>query len=75
MEKSNKNIIEAGITPAEFDDLFAGDVTLDAYLAEYPKQSWRYHHLSDLAFMRGLDELADYFDKKSGYGMVVDDCL
>ena len=25
MDKSNKNIIEAGITPAEFDDLFAGD--------------------------------------------------
>ncbi len=74
MEKSNKNIIEAGVTPAEFDNLFAGDVALSDYLAEFPKQSWRYRHLSDLATMRGLDELADYFHEKSGAPRFVDDC-
>lgn len=74
MDKSCKNIIEAGVTPAEFDDLFAGDVSLEGYLAEYPKQSWRYRHLSDLAFMRGFEELADYFFEKSGLPRCIDRC-
>lgn len=74
MDKFNKNIIEAGVTSAEFDDLFAGDVLLDDYLAEFPEQSWRYRHLCDLATMRGLDELSDYFWSKSGMRMAVDDC-
>lgn len=74
MEKSNKNIIEAGITPAEFDDLFAGDVSLDGYLAAFPEQSLRYAHLSDLAAMRGLGEFEDYFFEKSGLPRCIDRC-
>ena len=74
MEKSNNTILDAGITPAEFDDLFAGDISLDDYLAEYPKQSWRYGHLADLALLRGDSGLADYFRKKSGAPEMVDRC-
>lgn len=74
MEKSNKNIIEAGITPAEFDDLFADDFPMEAYLSEFPSQAHRYGHLADLATARGEDELAAYFLKKSGRPSVVDLC-
>lgn len=74
MDKSNKTIIEAGVTPAEFDNLFAGDVSLAGYLSEFPEQSLRYSHLADLAAMRGLDALEDYFRGKSGLPMRVDDC-
>lgn len=74
MEKSNKNIIEAGITPAEFDNLFAGDVSFADYLSAFPEQSLRYSHLADLAGMRGLSELEDYFFELSGLPRAIDDC-
>lgn len=74
MDKSNKNIIEAGITPAEFDDLFAGDFPMEAYLSEFPSQAHRYGHLSDLAAARGNTELAAYFFKKSGQPLRRDWC-
>lgn len=74
MEKSNKTIFDAGITPAEFDDLFAGDVAWGDYLSEFPRQSWRYGHLADLALLRGDEALAEYFRKKSGLPEMVDRC-
>ncbi len=74
MEKSNKNIIEAGITPAEFDDLFAGDFPVEDYLSEFPSQAHRYGHLADLAANRGDMELAEYFRGLSGRPAVVDSC-
>lgn len=74
MKKSNKNIIEAGITPAEFDDLFAGDFPMEAYLSEFPSQTHRYGHLADLAVDRGEWELADYFRRLSGKPKVIDSC-
>ena len=74
MKKSDKHIIEAGITSIEFDDLFAGDITEEAYLSEYPSQAHRYGHLADLASMRGDFDLADYFRKFSGMPDHVDFC-
>lgn len=74
MKKSNKNIIEAGITPTEFDDLFAGDFPMEAYLSEFPLQAHRYGHLADLAVNRGEWELAEYFRGLSGRPKVIDSC-
>lgn len=74
MNKSCKTILEAGITPNEFDDMFAGDISIDDYLSEYPLQAHRYKHLADLALGRGLDELYAYFLKKSGLPKIVDWC-
>lgn len=74
MKKSDKNIIEAGITPAEFDNLFADDFPMEAYLSEFPSQAHRYGHLADLAAVRGEDELADYFLEKSGKPKIIDFC-
>lgn len=74
MKKTDKNIIEAGITSIEFDDLFAGDITEDTYLLEYPSQTHRYGHLADLASMRGDLELSDYFRVLSGAPKFIDFC-
>lgn len=74
MKKSDKNIIEAGITLAEFDDLFAGDFPVEAYLSEFPSQEHRYGHLADLAAMRGEMELAEYFRDLSGRPKFIDFC-
>lgn len=74
MDKSNKNILEAGITPTEFDDLFANDITIEEYLTEYPLQAHRYSHLADLAVTRGEKRLAEYFRSLSGKPKFVDWC-
>ena len=74
MDKSTKNIIEAGITPAEFSDLFADDITMEEYLSEYPSQAHRYDHLKYLAIDRGEYELADYYREKSGKPNCIDWC-
>lgn len=74
MDKSTKNIIEAGITPAEFSVLFADDITMEEYLSEYPSQAHRYGHLEDLAIGRGEYELADYYREKSGRPNYIDWC-
>ena len=74
MKKMNKNIIEAGITPAEFDDLFAGDFPMEAYLSEFPSQAHRYGHLADLAVNRGEWELAEYFRELSCMPEIIDSC-
>lgn len=74
MDKTTKNIIEAGITSAEFDDLFADDFPAEDYLLEFPSQAHRYAHLADLALARSDDFLAEYFLKKSGKPSIVDFC-
>ena len=74
MKKADKNIIEAGITPAEFDDLFAGDFPMEAYLSEFPSQDHRYYHLADLAVGRDEWELAEYFRGLSGMPKKIDYC-
>lgn len=74
MDKSNKNIIEAGVTPSEFRELFADDFPMEAYLSEFPSQAHRYGHLSDLAIARGDTEMAEYFFKKSGQPRRFDWC-
>lgn len=74
MDKESNNIIEAGITAAEFSALFAGDITPGEYLNEYPLQSWRYGHLADLAAMRRDYELENYFEVQSGRPRAVDWC-
>lgn len=74
MDKLNKNIIEAGVTPAEFEALFADDITQAEYLNAFPLQSHRYGHLADLAGLRGDDVLQAYFFDLSGLPLVVDSC-
>lgn len=74
MDKSNKNIIEAGVTSAEFDALFAGDLAPAEYLAAFPLQSHRYGHLADLAGLRGDDALQEYFFELSELPQSVDSC-
>ena len=74
MKKSDKNIIEAGITPAEFEDIFADDLSMAAYLSKFPSQAHRYGHLYDLALIRGEWEMADYFLDLSGKPFIIDWC-
>lgn len=74
MKKSDKNIIEAGITPAEFYGLFADDFPMEAYLSEFPSQAHRYDHLADLAVDRDEWELAEYFRGLSGKPEYIDYC-
>lgn len=74
MNKNVKNILEAQVTDEEFSDLFADDIEIGEYLTEYPSQNDRYHHLADLAVMRGCYELVDFFRQKSGYPPCIDDC-
>ena len=76
MDKSCKNIIEAGITPKEFIELYEEviinktEVTMDNYLSLVTYQNRRYWDLNDLALLRNDYDLAEYFREKSGMTFV-----
>lgn len=81
MDKSNKNIIEAGITPEEFKQLFADapDITMKNYIEKMVSQSHILYHLAQLADIRGESDIAMYFLKESGWDEllpdIIDDCF
>lgn len=74
LRKTDENIIEAGVTDAEFEGLFAGEISREDYLSEFPEQSYRYYHLSTIAAGRGDLELSLYFWELSGFPKSVDWC-
>ena len=70
MDRSCKNIIEAGITLEEFNELYDGEMSKSQYLSSVTDQRRRYWDLKDLALLRNEYDLAEYFRDKSGMSIV-----